>query len=211
MRHLVVLSLMTCLGIAAAADAKQPWEWTSRERAEARRDPAKRRERLREDEAERRTWPASAKRFPPAADVINGARHPELFFVTELFQDLVRSAFVTLPDVYPQVVRQRTSDLFRNADDWKRFATITANYAAVLRTEHNAVNALDKNAVAAVQPRKCAAEARALRQARRTFGKTRFDRMLYETVPVSMVSSFSADTNFEVSIGSALARDERCQ
>jgi hypothetical protein len=198
MRHLVVLSLVASLGIAVAADAKQPWEWTSRERADARRDPAKRRERLREDEAERRTWPASAKHLPPPADVINGAKHPELFFVTELFEYLVRSAFVTLPEAYPHVVRQRTSDLFKDDADWKRFASIAADYAAVLRTEHDA-------------ERKCAAEARALREARRTFGKTRFDRMLYETVPVSMESSFSADTNFEVSIGSALARDERCQ
>jgi len=181
------------------------------ERAEARRDPAKRLERLREDEAERRTWPASAKRLPPPADVINGAKHPELFFVTELFEYLVRSAFVTLPEAYPHVVRQRTSDLFRDDADWKRFAAIAADYAAVLRTEHDAANALDKKTVAAVQSRKCAAEARALRQARRTFGKTRFDRMLYETVPVSMTSSFSAGTDFEVSIGSALARDERCQ
>jgi hypothetical protein len=183
MRHLVVLSLVACLGIAAAADAKQPWEWTSRERAEARRDPAKRRERLREDEAERQTWPASAKRLPPSAEVINGAMHPELFFVTELFEYLVRSAFVTLPEAYPHVVRQPTSDLFKDDADWKRFAAIAADYAALLRTKHDATNALDKNAVPALQSRKCTAEARALRQARRAFGKTRFDRMLYETVP----------------------------
>ena len=211
MRHLVVLSILTCLGIVAAADAKQPWEWTSRERAEARRDAAKRRERVQAEAAERQTWPASAKRLPPAADVINGAKHPELFFITELFEYLVRSAFVTLPEAYPHVVRQRTSDLFRDADDWKRFAAIAADYAAVLRTEHEAANALDKNATAAMQSQKCAAEARALRQTRRTFGKTRFDRTLYEMVPVSMTSSFSAGTDFEASIGSALARDERCQ
>jgi hypothetical protein len=206
--------MVTCLGIAAsaaAADTKMPWEWTSRERAEARRDPVKRRERVRAEDDERRTWPASAKRLPRAADVIDGAKHPELFFVTELFESLVRSAFVTLPDAYPHVVRQRTSDLFTDADDWKRFAAIAVGYAAVLRTEHNAANALDKNAVSAMQSQKCAAEARALREARRTFGKTRFDRMLYETVPVSMKTSFSAGTDFEVSIGSALARDERCQ
>jgi len=193
----VALSIAFC--VTAVAQTKPAWEWTSQERAQARRDPARRLERLR----------AAGERR--AADVIDGSRNPELYFVTELFEYLVRSAFVTLPDAFPHVVRQRTSDLFTRDADWKRFAAIVADYARVLRDEHDAANALDRSAVSAAQSRKCAAEARALREARRAFGKTRFDRMLYETVPVGMRTSFSADTNFETSIGSALARDERCQ
>jgi hypothetical protein len=209
-----VLSITTCLSIvgpAAGADTKQPWEWTPQERAQARRDPAKRIERLHAADLERVASRISAKSVPAVADVIDGAIHPELYFSTELFEYLVRSSFVTLPDIYPQVTRQRSSDLFRNPTDWNRFSVIVADYAKLLKEEQNAANALNKSAVSAIQPRKCAAEARAFREARRAFGKTRFDRMLYETVPVSMKTSFSIDTDFETSIASALDREERCQ
>jgi hypothetical protein len=208
---LSILACMSIVGPLAAGDTKPPWEWTSQERALARRDPAKRLERLHNDDAERRALRISAKSMPSVADVIDGARHPELYFSTELFEYLVRYAFVTLPDIYPQVTRQRASDLFKDTSDWKRFTSIVANYAEVLKEEQSAANALDKSAVAAMQSRKCVAEARAFREARRTFGKARFDRMLYETVPVSMKTSFSIDTDFETSIASALQREERCQ
>ena len=157
-------------------------------------------------------WLGPTEEADPAnADVIDGGRHPELFFETELFEYLVQSAFVTLPEIYPQVIRQRSTDLFRNPADWKRFAAIVANYSSVLREEHRAANALDRSAISAIQSRKCSAEGLALREARRTFGRTRFDRMLYETVPVSMSRSYSIDTDFETSINSALGREERCQ
>jgi hypothetical protein len=215
MRHVVaVLSIVTCLSIAGTADAaetKQPWEWTSQERAQARRDPVKRLERLQAEDVERRASRISAKSVPAVADVINGAKHPELYFPAELFEYLVRYSFATLPAIYPQVTRQRSSDLFRNIADWNRFSVIVADYAKILKEEQNAANALDKGAVSAMQSRKCAAEARAFREARSTFGKARFDRMLYETVPVSMKTSFSIDTDFETSIGSALEREKRCQ
>jgi hypothetical protein len=209
-----LISIVACVGIsgqASAADTKQPWEWTAQERAQARRDPATRRERLRAGDQERRASRITAKNLPAAVDVIDGKRNPELYFSTELFEYLVRSAFGTLRDVYSHVVRQRTSDLFRNPADWDRFSAIVTDYARVLQEEDRAANALDKKAVSAIQSRKCAAEALAFREARRTFGKARFDRMLYETVPVSMSSSFSIDTDFDMSIGSALTREQNCQ
>jgi len=209
-----VMSLIACtrlMVLPAAASTKQPWEWTPQERAEARRDPAKRLERLRDGRSEPRALGVSAKSVAPVADVIDGGKHPELFFVAELFEYLVQSAFVTLPEVYPQVIRQRSTDLFRSPEDWKRFAAIVANYSLVLKEEHGAANALDRSALSAIQSRKCIAEARALREARRTFGKARFDRMLYETVPVSMSRSYSIDTDFETSINGALGHEERCQ
>jgi hypothetical protein len=215
MRRLAgVISLMVCLsltGSSAAASPKQPWEWTPQERAEARRDPARRLERLREGKSGQRAFGVSSSSMVHAADVIDGSRHPELFFATELFEYLVRSAFVTLPEVYPQVIRQRSTDLFRSQADWERFAAIVANYSLVLTEENGAANALDKSVLSAIQSRKCIAEGRALREARRTFGKARFNRMLYETVPVSMSRSYSVDTDFETSINSALSREERCQ
>ena len=35
--------------------------------------------------------------------------------------------------------------------------------------------------------------------------------MLYETVPLSMKTTFSADTDFATSTAKALEREERCQ
>lgn len=199
------------LGATAPANVKQPWEWTAQERADARHDPAKRLERLRGDDAERRMMRVPNNSGPRVADVIDGAKHPELYFPTELFEYLVRYSFVTLPEVYPHIVHDRTTDLFRNPVDWKRFVSIVSDYVKFLKQEQAAASALDKPAVTALQSSKCAAEARALREARRTFGRTRFDRMLYETVPGGMKTSFSMDTDFETSIRSALQREERCQ
>jgi hypothetical protein len=139
------------------------------------------------------------------------AKHPELFFVTELFELLVQSAFVTLPRVYSEVIRQRSTDLFRNRADWNRFATIVADYSAVLKDEGATAAGRDRGDASALQSRNCFAEARALREARDTFGQMRFDRMLYETVPLSMSRAFSVDGDFETSIKSALERDRRCQ
>ncbi len=210
-------SLASTAGIVPnvpAEKAKQPWEWTPAERAEARRNPAKRLERLRTSEGsegERRTSRISANSVPTAADVIDSTRNPELFFVTELFEILVRSAFVTLPAAYPEIIRQRTYDLFRNRADWDQFAVIVADYAEVLKQEKAAADALNKSEVSEIQLRKCAAAGRALREARRTFGTQRFDRMLYETVPLGMRAVFSIDTDFDKSIGKALEREEHCQ
>jgi hypothetical protein len=209
-----IFTVVACFAIAAPAAppaTKQPWEWTPAERAQARLDPAKRLERLRAYDAERRTWRISAKSLPANADVIDGARNPELYFATELFEVLVRCSFVTLPDAYPHVIRQRTSDLFKDRADWDRFAAIVAAYARVLKEQNTAANALDKSAVSAIQSPKHAAGARALREARRVFGRIRFDRMLYETVPVSMRTTFSIDSDLEKSVGMALEREGRSQ
>lgn len=197
----------------APPGAKAPWEWTASERAQARRDPLLQRERVAAFAAKQRTQPQgrSAEAVSPGADVIDGSRNPELYFTTELFEILVRSSFVTLPDAYPHVVRQRTSDLFTTAEDWDRFRAITSDYADVIRQEKEAAEALDSARVSELQELKCAAAARAIREARRAFGRTRFDRMLYETVPPSMKTFFSADTDFQLSVGKAQEREERCQ
>src|SRR4051794_21741879 len=74
MRRLAgVISLIVCVsvvGSSARASTKQPWEWTPQERADARRDPAKRLERLRDGRSEPRALGVSAKSMATAADVI---------------------------------------------------------------------------------------------------------------------------------------------
>jgi hypothetical protein len=81
----------------------------------------------------------------------------------------------------------------------------------VLADERAAVGRADAVAVSELQERKCVAAAEAFRRARDEFGRERFDRMLYEVVPVSITVTYSADTNFDVVIAKALEREARCQ
>jgi hypothetical protein len=166
-------------------------------------------ERVRAYESEMRVAGRSNIRTP--ADVIDGNKNPELFFCTELFEDLVRSAFVSFPSVFPQVVWQRSSDLFKEGAEWDRFASIVSDYAEALRQERAAAQALDQAAVTQIQAQKWEEEAKALQEARRTFGKSRFDRMLYETIPPGLGKVIGSDTDFETSFGQILKREERSQ
>lgn len=150
----------------------------------------------------------SAK-HPRPLDVIDGAQNPELFFVTELFEMLVQSAFVLSPRMYPGLLRARGSDLFRDDAEWSEFVAITAEYAQVLQQEVSAANAFDSTRVTAVQEAKCAPASRAIRQARAAFGRERFDRMLYETVRVRI--SYGLDTDMKSVVSRLVAREERCQ
>jgi hypothetical protein len=216
--HLCVFLLFTAVGVTAASDtgtadpnSTKPWQWTNAERAAARRDPAKRLDRVPTYEQQQRSSRIAANSAATVADVIEGDKHPELYFPTELFMVLVRSAFVTLPAGYPHVVRQRTSDLFKAKRDWDRFAVIVADYAKLLNQEATSADELDRSAISAIQSAKCTAEARAFREARWTFGRARFDRMLYETVAPGMSTTFSMDTDFGQSIATALEREQRCQ
>lgn len=217
----VAVGMMLCLS-TVIAEAQYPrdvnsaprqglkpaWEWTSSERAQARRNVDERRQRVAAFTARQ---PSQAMSVPGAADVIDGRRDPQLFFAIELFEHLVRSSFVALPEAYPQVVQQRSSDLFRQPAEWEQFAAIVSEYAALVRQEVNAAKALDVHRIQALQSDKCVAGARALREARHAFGRERFDRMLYETVPVGIVASFTADTDFDRLIASAREREEGCQ
>ncbi|HVE71889.1 MAG TPA: hypothetical protein VNI54_11010 [Thermoanaerobaculia bacterium] len=154
---------------------------------------------------------AQGKRAARLGDVIDGSKQPELYFVTELFEILVSSSFVTLPHAYPHVVRERSSDLFLEPAEWKAFTDIVADYARVLREQRAAAASSDRPAVSDLQALKCVEGAKALRNARQTFGRHRFDRMLYEVVPVGIRTTFSVDTDFEKAALAAREREERCQ
>jgi hypothetical protein len=187
---------------AVAAAEKKPWEWTAAERVAALRDPVKRQQRVRENAESLRRSGVSPRRVPNVADFLDGSRHPELYFPTQLFEHLVDMAFLGMPAGAYRTLSMQRSELFKNPKDWDRFVAITANYVRVLKQERGA---------SPLQPAKCVAEARAFREARRTFGKARFDRMLYEVVAPTMTTSFSIDTDFKASIAGALAQEERCQ
>jgi hypothetical protein len=186
---------------AQQSGSKEAWAYTPAEREQMRRDPGARRQRL----------AADLPHNGGAADVIDGAKHPELYFVTHLFETLVRLSFVALPRAYPHVVRDRTTDLFLEPREWDTFSEIVTAYADILRREHSLAESLDRAGVEEQQALKCEEGARALRAARKTFGRARFDRMLYEVVAVGLSTSYSRDTNLEKAAHTERERDERCQ
>jgi hypothetical protein len=208
------LAIVTCLPLFATAaqseNAAQPaarraWEWTREERIAARRDPALRRKRAAEASELQRQM--ALQNVGVADDIIDGKRNPELFLTTELFEELVRS-WAGMPDVWPTIMGQRATDLFKDPAEWELFAAIAGEYTALLRQERAAAQALDGKRVSEVHALKCATAARALREARREFGRERFDRMLYEAVAPFLLSASGSSPDGR---DWAIEREEACQ
>lgn len=173
---------------------KPAWQWSSDERLAARFDPAGRAARLEAHrlELERRSGPVMPHSFSGCDDILDGNAQPQLFLVTELFPALVTSAFVTLPRIYPLVVRKGAPDVFRSDAEWQHFASIAAPYATLIARERELLAAQDHatpaqlnqihNELAGVRAQKDPAMIRALEESRVAFGRENFDRMLYTVV-----------------------------
>jgi len=186
---------ISLLGQQPGLRPKPAWSWSSDERVASRVDAAARASRLEEHRRElahRAAGNSGPQTFSGCNDVIDGDVHPELFFATELFDWLVRSSFVSLPKVYPLVVRQGAPEVFRTERDWQRFATIAAPYAAQMKRELELVQAREgatpaqleqiRRELVTVRARRDEAMTRALRESRAQFGREAFDRVLYTVV-----------------------------
>lgn len=222
-----VLSLIMST-IANGAETAKPWEWSPAERAQRRLDRNGRIDRIRAYEIknarrEQRTHTTSVDQ----GDVIDGTANPELFFPTELLQRLIVSSFIDLPQVYPLVVRQRSTDLFRSDVEWEYFQSVTADLAELLQRDiqlrkarRNAPSSgrvrIDK-LILETHAQRCVAMASALRTLRNRFGRQRFDRMLYEIVPPGHLMSWGSrvategSDPFEADVQKRLRDEENCQ
>jgi hypothetical protein len=207
-------------GAPLLAQARPPWRWTPAERAAALRDPSARAARVRAHAAAgARLRPSSQP--TPAADELDGNLNPELFFPAELYRDLVRLSFIHLPQVYQNVVRQRSSDLLQTPAEWDYFKSASTEVAALLAREHQLntqrlsaeppVRAELDRELARVRNELCAATAAALRSLRTRFDRDRFDRMLYEVVPPGHGVSFGSASEVEAHVRRRLDEEERCQ
>lgn len=224
MKSALTVFLILCFvtpSVSFAGDGKPPWAWTAAERSNARLDPAKRAARRAEQRARAMArGGADASRAGATAEVLDGDANPELFYPTELFESLVRSAFVSLPQIYPRVVRERSSDLFRDAREWERFADIVAPFAAALAEERYLLDVQSKGdpsttpraiqRLVVLRQQKCGLLGQAISTARASFGRERFDRMLYETVPRGSSVSFSPG-GLESADAIQLQREETCR
>lgn len=217
-----VVLMLTAGDVWPEVGGKPPWLWTDDERVRARLDPEQREERLRRA----RERSASAGRTDPRRamplDVIDGQRDPALFFPTQLFERLVRNAFVTVPEYYENVVTQRSSDLFRRREEWIRFEEITRDFASLLASEMAiaqgkaparslADTSGSTSDATARRALKCTAKARALRAARAEFGRERFDRMLYEVAASSTETYLPGDRTLEERVVAEREHEENCR
>lgn len=191
---------------------KKPWEWTVQERAAARRDPLKRIDRVADFRSASPTSHIAANNYTHLGDVIDGRRHPELYFPTELFEHLVRVAFAGGQEQWLRhEIVEHSPHFFHGDATWDRFGALVADYARILRQQQTAADAFDTASVSSIQQSKCSAEAKAFRAVRSAFGRQNVDAMLYQAVAPTLQSTFSLDTDFEKSIANAQAREERCQ
>ena len=188
----------------SAHGVEEPWKLTVAERAAARVDPA-----LRARRVQQAAHPAKGE---VPADVLDGKVHPELFFPTEIFERLVWSAFVSLPNVYPRWLAAESKDLFRDADEWRRFVELSKDFATVLKKEHGLLEGQPAaGGMQGLKNEKCAAMAASLRAARAAFGQERFDRFLYETAASAMNETYGSEETVTNFVMAARQREENCR
>jgi hypothetical protein len=204
MRYATIILLASLLAVPLIAQPrKEPWQLTLDERIALRTNPQLARERARR---ERETQPPSKlsvdARAAVIADSIDGKTHPELFLPHQVFDQLVKLAF--LADVQTgEVVRKGfMPDVRRHGlprDFWIRLESLSTIYFAdfravtdLLETGRQQHTMADRervqNALTLKHADACRSRAAAFAAARREFGRERFDRFLYEVIAVGMFS-----------------------
>jgi hypothetical protein len=153
-------------------------------------------------------------------DVIDGRVHPELFLPSELFESAVFLR-VWKPQWFADEIDEHSGDLLRSNAERARFAAVTGTYGEVLLRER----ALLTEQASAVSPRaaeiereletlrkaKHASAATALRDARKVFGRERFDRFLYTVIAPSRKKFVLAGSSDEVTAKALRTREEQAQ
>lgn len=162
------------------------------------------------------------KSGPVASDVINGRTHPELYFPTELFEQLVTMIYTWKePDFWRRAFAQESRDILVTAKEWREFDALTSEYGANLRRDYELYFQEDRatrsERMAIEQQRdrlhgdKCALEKMALRRVREKFGREKFDRFLYVAVAPKFSDTVAPENNFEETRERIRRDEESCQ
>lgn len=210
-----LLSAILILTISATASeshvAKPSWEWTTEERIAARLDPAKIRGRLQAYVSRKEEFGATrgvvASSAVVATFVIEGSTHPELFMPWELIERLLNTTQGNSP--HSEAIRGRYLDDiaafgWSTTYFWSELDLIATEYVGVrnniqqisnTRVPERDSDALRPDATAHFDDLRqslCAVRAQTLERARQRFGRTEFDRFLYERIAPD-VTVFSDD------------------
>ena len=193
---LLVIVLLVPQGAATAATVhlhKPAWQWTLDERLAARFDPAAQAAR----EAAHRDVIAHLHLGGPA-DIVDGKVAPELFLPSELFNHLLKVAFLEVGALGPEprrAIEERAAGLGFARDLWPRLETAAWPYLK-LHGAHSRLfgsgDALDGKGLfgrPSSELADCRLRAEALASAKANFGEKPFLRLLYEAVaPTTRVS-----------------------
>ena len=233
MRRSCIVLFIVAPGILISAQEPshpaEPWKWTLDERAAVRFDPAARVARVAEAEARDANYRVAAGRAHAEstmsrkpADVIDGKLHPEMFFPTELFEQLVTMAY-TWNDTpfWRRAIAQSSRDILGDERDWRELDTLVAGYAENLQRdfdllkEEGRAGRARRSEIGAeretLHESRCKLEKEALRRARAHFGEERFNRFLYTAVAPQFSTSYMPENDFERTETRLRTNEEACQ
>ncbi len=179
--------------------AKSPENWTLEERLSVRFHPVQIEKRRVERFGEEKAANGGMQIRGPGADLdqieINGNKNPEVFLRWELFNNLIRSAFVDDPNTaaaFRRIISRRTEWISGRENFWEILEEISAEYIENTK-QHGALGnelrlagsekaARIQAEVESAALRMCRSRVEALAQAQNRFGKWQFDRFLYEGI-----------------------------
>jgi hypothetical protein len=198
---MLVLVLLLAQGAANAATIhlhKPAWQWTLDERLAARFDPAAQAAR----ELAHRDVIAHLHLGRPA-DVVDGKEAPELYLPTELFNHLLKVAFLDLGTTGPEprrAIEARAAPLGFTSTLWPRLEAAVTPYLELRSSTHLKLfgngAALGGKGLFGQPPDKlavCRSQAEALASAKAEFGEQPFLRLLYEAVAPTARLSYTVN------------------
>lgn len=178
--------------------AKPAWQFTDDERIVLRTNTALAEQRVAERRQSRTTAHihAASADEQQLADSLDGA-HRELFLPFEVFSEFVNLAFDPRSrDAFRHFSAAEVRNAGLRPDFWERLDAVIAFHVADVRAERDLLASRSKlsgaareRVVKALDLKRtdvCRSRAEALAAARKTFGRERFDRFLYEYVAINM-------------------------
>jgi hypothetical protein len=202
--HKLLFLLAAIITAPLIGQPKPAWTWTVQERIAFRTDSNLARERVRNDKrVQAHGVPSGEPETQPWADQFNGQSHPELFLPHEVFDELVKLAFLGSPRT-GQVVRKGFLPEIRRhglpTDFWQQLESLSTFYFAdywavsdLLRDSTRRQSGADREraeeSLVLKHTAACRSRAAALAAARKEFGSERFDRFLYDVIAVNMFSA----------------------
>ena len=176
---------------------RAPWQLSLEERVALRTNPslARERVRLRQTATESEATSHESQQW---ADDFDGKTHPELFLPHEVFDELIKMAFLGSSHSRFVVQTGFMREVRRHElphDFWEQLESISAEFAAeaqsvrdllASRPRHAGDEVAREAALATKHAAVCRSRAAALAAARNAFGPERFDRFLYEVIATKM-------------------------
>lgn len=179
-------------------NVKPPWEWTLEERLNARFDPQKIRQRMKN---RGHNPQVDLDTVPENYEILSGQEHPHLFLPSRVFDAMLNSAFLADADFRTprrkQMAERYHGDLEIDGAFWRDLSIVLASYLNTkleyerlerdyLATEDEQERRRLKAEVQKENMVRCRARFQALEAAREYFGSSEFDRFLYEAVAAEL-------------------------